>query len=106
VEEEPLPPEVEMEAEAQGLIYLAAKERMDAAEEEKKDAGAALKAIMRKYQRKAAKPGLVSLSLSTQEEGKESCAFRRLETDHPAAFADCVSRGEGFDTLRVSRRKK
>jgi len=94
------------EVEALAEIAAAAGDTEKAAKEEADDAKDRLKELAEQYGATKAMlaPPFTSLSIGTTQ-GRESCDLQRLKTLHPAAFADCVSRGEDFKTVRINRKK-
>jgi hypothetical protein len=94
------------EVEALAEIAAAAGDTEKAAKEEADDAKDRLKELAEQYgaTRAMLSPPFTTLSVGTTQ-GRESCDLQRLKTLYPAAFADCVSRGEDFKTVRINRKK-
>lgn len=100
------PPEVEEEVVALALCYDEARGAEAAAESDKNDARDRIVSLAEKFgaSRAVLPPPYTSLSISKQN-GRDSCDFARLKSKHPEAYADCVSQGDPFVSIRVNRKR-
>ncbi len=100
------PPEVIEEVTALALCYDEARAAESAAESDKEDARDRIVALAEKFgaSRAVLPPPYTSLSISKQT-GRDSCDFARLKSKHPEAYADCVSQGDPFFSLRVNKKR-
>jgi hypothetical protein len=94
------------EVEALAMIASEAGAIEKAAKEEADDAKNRIKELSVQYgaNKLPLAPPYTSLTI-TETKGRETADLERLKTLHPAAFADCVSRGDAFLTVRINKKK-